>query len=160
LISQENPWSQISSDYIFAQNIPLADRIRGSVPILEKSQCQVVFLSGLIGSGKTTWAKKYVEENPDKNFDVLNAEHVLSKMTVGSEMKVCAVTTLVLCFLEKIDGKTPVVKDRNDGLMLRVNICLQKLIGVAAQRRRNYIIDHVNQYGTNLSCCLTPMSFR
>jgi heterogeneous nuclear ribonucleoprotein U-like protein 1 len=28
--------------------------------------------------------------------------------------------------------------------MLRVNICLQKLIEIAAQRRRNYIIDHVN----------------
>ena len=28
--------------------------------------------------------------------------------------------------------------------MLRVNVCLQKLIEIAAQRRRNYIIDHVN----------------
>ena len=28
--------------------------------------------------------------------------------------------------------------------MLRVNICLQKLIEMAAQRRRNYIIDHVS----------------
>jgi heterogeneous nuclear ribonucleoprotein U-like protein 1 len=28
--------------------------------------------------------------------------------------------------------------------MLRTNICLQKLIEIAAQRRRNYIIDHVN----------------
>jgi heterogeneous nuclear ribonucleoprotein U-like protein 1 len=44
----------------------------------------------------------------------------------------------------KIDGKPPVIKDRNDGLMLRVNIGLQKLIEIAAQRRRNYIIDHVN----------------
>jgi len=45
----------------------------------------------------------------------------------------------------KIDGKLPVAKDRNDGLMLRGNICLQKLIEIAAQRRRNYIIDHVNR---------------
>jgi heterogeneous nuclear ribonucleoprotein U-like protein 1 len=44
----------------------------------------------------------------------------------------------------KIDGKLPIIKDRNDGLMLRMNICLQKLIEIAAQRRRNYIIDHVN----------------
>jgi hypothetical protein len=49
------------------------------------------------------------------------------------------------CFFSlKIDGKLPIVKDRNDGLMLRVNVCLQKLIEIAAQRRRNYIIDHVN----------------
>jgi len=44
----------------------------------------------------------------------------------------------------KIDGKLPNIKDRNDGLMLRVNICLQKLIEIAGQRRRNYIIDHGN----------------
>jgi heterogeneous nuclear ribonucleoprotein U-like protein 1 len=44
----------------------------------------------------------------------------------------------------KVDGKSPTIKDRNDGLMLRVNIGLQKLIEIAAQRRRNYIIDHVN----------------
>jgi heterogeneous nuclear ribonucleoprotein U-like protein 1 len=47
-------------------------------------------------------------------------------------------------FSFKIDGKLPIIKDRNDGVMLRVNICLQKLIEIAAQRRRNYIIDHVN----------------
>lgn len=29
--------------------------------------------------------------------------------------------------------------------MLRVNIGLQKLIEIAAQRRRNYIIDHVRK---------------
>jgi len=46
-------------------------------------------------------------------------------------------------FFLKIDGKLPIIKDRNDGLMLRMNICLQKLIEIAAQRRRNYIIDHV-----------------
>jgi heterogeneous nuclear ribonucleoprotein U-like protein 1 len=50
----------------------------------------------------------------------------------------------IILFFLKIDGKLPVIKDRNDGLMLRLNICLQKLIEIAAQRRRNYIIDHVN----------------
>lgn len=50
--------------------------------------------------------------------------------------------------LFKVDGKLPTVKDRNDGLMLRVNVCLQKLIEIAAQRRRNYIIDHVRS-----NCC-------
>ena len=44
----------------------------------------------------------------------------------------------------QVEGKMPIIKDRNDGLMLRVNVCLQKLIEAAAQRRRNYIIDHVN----------------
>ncbi len=69
-------------DYIFAQNIPLSDRIRCSEPILEKNECQVVLLSGLNGSGKTNWAKKYIEENPKKNFNLLNIEYVFSKMAV------------------------------------------------------------------------------
>ncbi|CAF0841442.1 unnamed protein product [Adineta steineri] len=120
----ETPWSEIKSEYIFVQNIPLSDRIRTCEPILEKNQCEIILLSGLNGSGKTTWAKKHIEENPKKDFNLLNIEYVLSKMT--------------------IDGKLPVIKDRNDGLMLRVNICLQKLIEIAAQRRRNFIIDHVN----------------
>lgn len=120
----ENSWSELKADYTFAQNIPLADRIRTSEPIVDKSQCEVLLLSGLTGSGTTTWAKKHLEENPNKNFNLLNVEYVLSKMTT--------------------DGKLPTIKDRNDSTMLRVNVCLQKLIEIAAQRRRNYIIDHVN----------------
>ncbi|CAF1465766.1 unnamed protein product [Adineta steineri] len=120
----ETSWSEIKNDYIFSQNIPLDERIHCSEPIVEKTDCQVILLSGLNGSGKTTWAKKYMEENRTKNFNLINAEYILSKMT--------------------IDGKLPTIKDRNDGLMLRVNICLQKIIEIAAQRRRNYIIDHVN----------------
>ena len=73
----------MKSDYLFPQNIPLNDRIRSSEPILEKSDCHVVLLSGLNGSGKTTWAKKYIEDNPTKHFQLINAESVLNKMTVG-----------------------------------------------------------------------------
>ena len=49
----------------------------------------------------------------------------------------------IFSFSVKVDGKLPTIKDRNDGLMIRVNVCLQKLIDIAAQRRRNIIIDHV-----------------
>jgi heterogeneous nuclear ribonucleoprotein U-like protein 1 len=73
----------MKADYLFPQNIPLNDRIRSSEPILEKSDCQVLLLSGLNGSGKTTWAKKYIEENPTKHFELINVESVLNKMAVG-----------------------------------------------------------------------------
>lgn len=74
----------MKSDFIFAQKIPLAERIRRSEPIVEKNQCQVLLLSGLNGSGKSTWAKKFIGENPTKDWNLINIEHVLSKMTVCS----------------------------------------------------------------------------
>jgi hypothetical protein len=58
------------------------------------------------------------------------------------------------CFHFKIDGKSPTIKDRNDAVMLRINIGLQKLIDIAAQRRRNYIIDHVSRSNLFSLCCL------
>ena len=75
----------MKNDYIFSQNIPLNERVRSSEPILEKTDCQVILLSGLNGSGKTTWAKKYIEENLIKYFNLINVEYVLSKMTVCLE---------------------------------------------------------------------------
>ncbi|CAF5173479.1 unnamed protein product, partial [Rotaria sp. Silwood1] len=77
----ETSWSEIKNNYIFPQNIPLNERIHCSKPILEKNDCHVILLSGLIGSGKTTWANKYIEDNPTKNFNLINVEYVLRKMT-------------------------------------------------------------------------------
>lgn len=37
---------------------------------------------GLPCSGKTTWVKKYIEEHPDKFYNVLGVESVLNKMKV------------------------------------------------------------------------------
>jgi len=79
----------MKADYVFPQNIPLNDRIRCSEPILEKNDCQVLLLSGLNGSGKTTWAKKYIEENPTKHFELINVESVLNKMAVGRAFSAC-----------------------------------------------------------------------
>jgi heterogeneous nuclear ribonucleoprotein U-like protein 1 len=73
----------MKTDYSFPQSISLNDRIRSSEPISEKNDCQVLLLSGLNGSGKTTWAKKYIVENPTKHFELINVESVLNKMAVG-----------------------------------------------------------------------------
>ena len=67
-----NAWSETKAGYLFPQNIPLNERIRGSEPVVEKNECQVVLLSGLYGCGKTTWAKKYLEENPTKHCTSVN----------------------------------------------------------------------------------------
>lgn len=38
---------------------------------------------GLPGSGKTQWALKYAKENPEKRYNVLGAEAVISQMRVS-----------------------------------------------------------------------------
>lgn len=44
---------------------------------------QVILMVGLPGSGKTQWALKYSKENPEKRYNVLGAETVLSQMRVS-----------------------------------------------------------------------------
>lgn len=88
LCLQETSWSEIKAGYLFPQNIPLNERIRGSEPVVEKSNCQVVLLSGLYGCGKTTWARKYLEENPTKHFELINVESVLNRMTVCDDLNI------------------------------------------------------------------------
>lgn len=58
------------------------ERFRSVEPINEKKDCEVLLLTGLTGSGKTTWAKKHIEDNPNKLFNLLNIENVLNKMKV------------------------------------------------------------------------------
>lgn len=66
---------------MFPKNVSLHERIRLE-SINEEKDCNVILLSGLTGSGKTTWAKKYMEQHATKCFKLINVEYVLSKMTV------------------------------------------------------------------------------
>lgn len=80
---QESPWSQIKNEFEFVQKIPLDQRIRLCEPIREKNDCQVIFLSGLPCVGKTSWSKKFFEENRNKNFNLINVESILQRMAVS-----------------------------------------------------------------------------
>lgn len=44
---------------------------------------QVLLMVGLPGSGKTQWALKYAQDNPEKRYNVLGAETVLNQMKVS-----------------------------------------------------------------------------
>lgn len=39
---------------------------------------------GLPGAGKTHWAVKHVEENPDKRYNLLGTNSIIDKMKVGN----------------------------------------------------------------------------
>ena len=43
---------------------------------------KVIMMIGLPASGKTTWVKKHVKENPDKKYNVLGTNTLLEKMKV------------------------------------------------------------------------------
>lgn len=42
----------------------------------------MIMMCGLPGSGKTTWAAKHAQENPDKKFNVLGTNTIIDKMKV------------------------------------------------------------------------------
>lgn len=54
---------------------------------------QMVLICGLPCSGKTTWAQKHAEENPEKHYNVIGVVPVLEKMKVS-----CSKTYVVLNF--------------------------------------------------------------
>lgn len=51
----------------------------------------MVMMCGLPGCGKTTWIGKYAVENPEKVYNVLGTNSIIDKM------KVCILSTVVLC---------------------------------------------------------------
>lgn len=40
---------------------------------------------GLPACGKTTWAIKHAEENPDKKYNILGTNAIMDKMKVSSD---------------------------------------------------------------------------
>ena len=85
----------------------------------------MVMLIGLPGCGKTTWVNKFIEENPDKKYDVIGTATLIEKMKVDGEPK-----------KKHLEGKW-------DQLIQKSTRCLQDLLRTASQRRRNVIIDQV-----------------
>ena len=44
-------------------------------------------MCGLPGAGKTVWAEKHNQANPDKRFNVLGTNSIIDKMKVGARCR-------------------------------------------------------------------------
>lgn len=57
--------------------------IRGFVLFWGFFPPQILMMVGLPACGKTTWASKHAESNPDKKYNILGTNAIMDKMKVG-----------------------------------------------------------------------------
>ncbi|NXX85963.1 HNRL1 protein, partial [Urocolius indicus] len=111
--------------YSFLQQLPLAQRVRATTGPRCKAECELLMMVGLPAAGKTTWALKHAAANPSKKYNILGTNAIMDKMRV-----------MGLRRQRNYAG-------RWDVLIQQATQCLNRLIQIAARKRRNYILDQV-----------------
>uniref|UniRef100_A0A8C7Y9G7 Heteroous nuclear ribonucleoprotein U like 1 n=1 Tax=Oryzias sinensis TaxID=183150 RepID=A0A8C7Y9G7_9TELE len=127
---KREPYFPPMEGYTFIHNLPLEEKIRGSKGPASKSDCEILMMVGLPACGKTTWAIKHAEANPKKKYNILGTNAIMDKMKV-----------MGLRRQKNYAG-------RWDVLIQQATQCLNRLIEIAARKRRNYILDQTNVYGS------------
>uniref|UniRef100_A0A3P9PWT2 Heteroous nuclear ribonucleoprotein U like 1 n=1 Tax=Poecilia reticulata TaxID=8081 RepID=A0A3P9PWT2_POERE len=127
---KREPYFPPEEGYTFFHDLPMEDKIRGTKGPANKSECEILMMVGLPACGKTTWAIKHAQENPDKKYNILGTNAIMDKMKV-----------MGLRRQRNYAG-------RWDVLIQQATQCLNRLIEIAARKRRNYILDQTNVYGS------------
>ena len=109
--------------------IPQSQLVKSPARISKRGDCMLVMMVGLPASGKTTWVKKFLQENHDRKFYVLSTEEFLKKMTVNGESR------RLHCGNMKYGH-----------LVQRVTRNMHDVVRMASRRRRNIIIDQTNVF--------------
>ncbi|XP_034944568.1 heterogeneous nuclear ribonucleoprotein U-like protein 2 isoform X2 [Chelonus insularis] len=125
----EEAWNQkILDGYSPVGQVDIKDRTPGPRRPDKREECEMLMMCGLPASGKTVWANKYASENPEKMYNILGTNALIDKMKViGLPRK------------RNYHGRWETLIDK-------CSRCLNKLLEVAATRRRNYILDQTNVY--------------
>ncbi|KAJ7990129.1 hypothetical protein DPEC_G00297130 [Dallia pectoralis] len=127
---KEEPFHRPPEEYGFIQSVGLEDRSRGTVGPASKSDCEILMMVGLPACGKTTWASKHAHSHPEKKYNILGTNAIMEKMKV-----------MGLRRQKNYAG-------RWDALIQQATQCLNRLIQIAARKKRNYILDQTNVYGS------------
>uniref|UniRef100_A0A3P9AK06 Uncharacterized protein n=1 Tax=Esox lucius TaxID=8010 RepID=A0A3P9AK06_ESOLU len=126
----EEPLYPLPEEYCLIQRVGLEDRTRGAVGPASKSGCEILMMVGLPACGKTTWASKHAQNHPEKKYNILGTNAIMEKMKV-----------MGLRRQKNYAG-------RWDALIQQATQCLNRLIQIAARKKRNYILDQTNVYGS------------
>ncbi|XP_058455366.1 heterogeneous nuclear ribonucleoprotein U-like protein 2 isoform X2 [Malaya genurostris] len=113
----------INPEFIYIDHVPKEHLVPGIHRPEGRQDCEVIFLIGLPGSGKSHWVENYLQTHPEKKFTVLGVGTLLDQM--------------------KILGKPRQPSNTNKWprLVEQLSRSLNKLNDIASKRRRNFILD-------------------
>lgn len=115
---------------------------------------------GLPAAGKTTWAIKHAASNPSKKYNILGTNAIMDKMRVRMApghyiytpshppFQCCPAARTTHPFTTLCPQVMGLRRQRNyagrwDVLIQQATQCLNRLIQIAARKKRNYILDQV-----------------
>lgn len=113
----------INPEFIYIGDSIKENLVLGENRPEDRKACEVIFLIGLPGSGKTHWINKFLEDNIDKKFTVLGVESLLNQMKVLGK------------------PREPSNTNKWSRLIEQLSRSLHKLNDIAAKRRRNFILN-------------------
>ncbi|KAL1227129.1 Heterogeneous nuclear ribonucleoprotein [Trichinella pseudospiralis] len=125
---QAEPWFPLPEEYVFINDVPYENRIRGPLPMKSKEECVVVMMIGLPGCGKSHWVRDYLSGHPEERWWLLSPSHALEQMSIQGT------------------ARFKFHQGRWDIVMGTAAKCYRKLLQMACKKKRNYIIDATNVF--------------
>ncbi|WKY03673.1 hypothetical protein Q1695_004990 [Nippostrongylus brasiliensis] len=121
----EEEWLK-QPNWVFVNALPRSQTERAPVPPESKSDCTVLMMVGLPSVGKTTWVRRYIREHPSEHWTLISADTILASMKVNGV------------------SRNSSHIGRWDMVLGLVGKARNRLLSLAARRRRNYILDFTN----------------
>ncbi|KAM9795679.1 heterogeneous nuclear ribonucleoprotein U-like protein 2 [Neosynchiropus ocellatus] len=110
-------WYPTPQGFTSLAALPAEQRVTAASATNDRTECEMVLLVGLPGSGKSRWARSHMQEHPEKHYKLLGTEELLSCMMNGEPKELH---------------------------LQQAAQCLTELIKVAACTPGNYILNQCN----------------